>query len=593
MFIRRRDIDFLLYDFLQLETILEESRFQHLDRTSIDSVIETSLRIATDHFASHADWIDRNEPEFRDGQVYVPEVVGEAVEAFADAGLLAAGFDLETDGMQLPETVVSACFAIFDAANVSTAGYPLLTVAAARLLQSFGDDELKDRFLPRMLAGEVMGTMCLSEPDAGSSLGDLRTMAKPADDGTYRLFGRKMWISGAGHDLTDNIVHFVLARIEGAPAGTRGISLFAVPRWLEGDGERRRNDVQVAGVNHKMGYRGITNCALNFGEEDGAVGWLVGEEHRGLRQMFQMMNEARIGVGMAATMSAHAAYLYALDYARERRQGRHPDERSPDTKPVPIIEHADVRRMLLQQKAYIEGAWGLVLHCARLVDEVEVAEEESERERKQLLLDLLTPIAKAWPSEFCLKANELAIQVLGGYGYSREYPVERHYRDNRLNAIHEGTNGIQALDLLGRKVTMQNGAAFRALMSEISDTVAEHIDDEHLGEFATTLGDAVEEVTATTMTLGQTAMEGNIRLFLANAHDYLVMLGHLVVGWVWLRQAAAAQRALKAGRSEDLLRGKLAACRYFFRRELPRVTVKATLLRELEDTPLATPPSQL
>ena len=592
MFIRRSEIDFLLHDVFDVASLCESPRYAHLGRETVDSIIDTALRIAAEKLDPHADWLDRNEPTFENGVVRVPEVVGEAIRAVADAGFIAAGFDLERGGMQLPELVVMAYVAIFNAANVSTAGYPLLTMAAAHLLNSFGDDALKARFLDDMLAGRAMGTMALSEPQAGSSLGDLRTTARAADDGTYRLSGNKMWISGAGHDLTDNIVHFVLARIEGGPAGTRGISLFAVPRWLDDEHGRRRNDVHVAGLNHKMGYRGTTNCALNFGENEGAVGWLVGEPHRGLKYMFQMMNEARIGVGMAATMSAHTAYLYSLQYARERRQGRHPDDRDPTSEPVPIIEHADVRRMLLQQKVYIEGAWALIMYCARLVDEIAIADDEEERHSKQLLLDLLTPIAKAWPSEFCLKANELAIQILGGYGYSREYPVERHYRDNRLNAIHEGTNGIQALDLLGRKVTMENGAAFRELVSRILSTVEELREDAELAEHAQALADAVETVTAVTMKLGQTAMQGEVRLFLANAHDYLVMLGHLTVGWMWLIQAAAARRALGSS-DEDYLRGKIEACRFYFRREMPIVASKANLLIALEDTPLRSRPTRL
>ena len=539
-FIRRRELDFQLYELFALDDVLASPGHQHLDRATVASVLDTAMRVAGDKFASNADFIDAHEPEFRDGEVVIDDSVRESVEAFADAGFIAGGFDPEHGGMGLPQSVVFGYTAVFNAANVATAGYGLLTVAAAHLLESYGSPELVERYFASMLAGETLGTMCLSEPDAGSSLGDLRTTARPADDGTYRLSGSKMWISGAGHDMTPNILHLVLARIEGAPAGTKGISLFAVPRWLGEGAERRRNDVEVVGLNHKMGYRGITNCALNFGEQGGAVGWLVGEPHRGLRYMFQMMNEARIEVGLAAVMSAHTAYLYALEYARERKQGRHPDVRDATTPPIAIIEHADVRRMLVQQRAYVEGGWALCMQCASCLDEVATASTDAERSESQQLLDLLTPVAKAWPSSWCLKANELAIQVLGGYGYSREYPVERHYRDNRLNAIHEGTNGIQALDLLGRKVAGDGGSALGVLMARIARDSEHASRFEELVEHAEALTKACDRLTAVSMALGAVAMEGQIRRFLANASTYLDLFGHVVVAWQWLRMATIA-----------------------------------------------------
>ena len=346
----------------------------------------------------------------------------------------------------------------------------MLTMANANLIAKFGTPDQIDAFLRPMLAGRFSGTMALSETQAGSSLADILTRAEPQADGTYRLFGSKMWISGAEHELTDNIVNLVLAKIPGGPAGTKGISLFIVPKYLvnEDGSIGERNNVVIAGLNHKMGQRGITNTVLNF---DGAVGYLVGEPHRGITYMFTMMNEARLGVGMGAVSLGYTGYLKSLDYARERPQGRPVTAKDPTTPQIPIIEHADVKRMLLAQKAYVEGGMALLLYCAKLVDLQHSAQTDAERDAVTLLLDILTPVGKSWPSQWCLEANSLAIQVHGGYGYTREYDVEQHYRDNRLNPIHEGTHGIQSLDLLGRKVTQRGGASLAALGEAIAQTV--------------------------------------------------------------------------------------------------------------------------
>jgi alkylation response protein AidB-like acyl-CoA dehydrogenase len=369
----------------------------------------------------------------------------------------------------------------FTAANIGTAAYSFLTMANASLLLEHGTPEQVERFVGPMLEGRFFGTMTLSEPHAGSSLGDVLTRAVPADDGTYRVFGSKMWISGGDHEMGDNIVHLVLARLPDAPAGTRGISLFVVPKHLVADdgsiGER--NDVALAGINHKLGSRGTVNTAPVFGGgaftpggAPGAVGYLVGEPHRGLSYMFHMMNAARLGVGMSATTTAYTAYLKALDYARSRPQGRRLGGADPGQPQVPIIEHADVRRMLLAQKAYVEGALALNLWCSRLLDVQASPRDDAEATEAGLLLDLLTPIAKSWPSQWGQESNSLAIQVLGGAGYTRDYDVEAHWRDQRLNPIHEGTHGIQALDLLGRKVLGGGGASLAALAGRIGRTVA-------------------------------------------------------------------------------------------------------------------------
>jgi alkylation response protein AidB-like acyl-CoA dehydrogenase len=425
-----------------------------------------------------------------------------------------------------------------------------------------------------MLEGRYFGTMCLSEPGAGSSLADVSTRAERQDDGSYRLTGNKMWISGGEHDLSENIVHLVLARVAGAPEGVKGLSLFIVPKVLP-DGTR--NDVSLAGLNHKMGYRGTTNTLLNFGERGGAVGELIGEEGRGLTYMFHMMNEARIGVGLGAVALGYTGYLKSLQYAKERVQGREVGSRLP----VPIAEHADVKRMLLAQKSYVEGALGLLLFCSRLVDEEKSAESQEERAAAHLLLDVLTPIAKSWPSQWCLEANNLAIQVHGGYGYTRDYDVEQHYRDNRLNPIHEGTHGIQGQDLLGRKVTMGGGAGLAALAATMRATIGRAGDSPYAAELAATV-DRVLEVTAVIWS------QPDPVLALANASLYLEALGHVVVGWVWLEQVLAAE-----GKEGDFYDGKRAAAAYFFGYELPRVGPQLDLLSRLDRTTLDTPTAWL
>jgi alkylation response protein AidB-like acyl-CoA dehydrogenase len=585
--VNRRELEFLLFDLLRAEELTQRPRFAEHDRRTFADAVDTACRIAETHFAPHNRKADVNEPHW-DGKTVtmIPEVKA-ACDAFAHAGFLAAHHDGALGGMQLPWCVTEACFAAFQAANIATAAYPFLTIAAANLLLAHGSQEQHAIYLKPMLDGRFFGTMALSEPQAGSSLADIRTRAEPTDEGHYRITGTKMWISAGEHELSENIVHLVLARIKGAPPGVRGISLFLVPKFLvNADGSLgARNDVRLAGLNHKLGYRGTTNTLLSFGEAGNCVGYLVGEAGRGLDGMFHMMNEARIGVGLGAAMLGHAGYLYALDYARNRPQGRRPDAKDPAAPQVPIIEHADVRRMLLAQKAYTEGAMALCLYAARLVDEQHTHPDDRERKRAGLLLDILTPIVKAWPSEWCLEANKLAIQVLGGYGYTREFPVEQYYRDNRLNMIHEGTNGIQAIDLLGRKVPLANGAALAALGEEIETTIRAAV---ALPEEARALADALAAARATLVALAAQRQSGGATAYLANASAFLDLLGHTVIAWMWLKQATLA-----AGRDDAYHRGKLAACRWFCRWELPKVHAWASALQLGDDTTLRLDPAEL
>lgn len=586
MIVNRRDLEFLMFELLELESLMKYPRFASIDREAVSDVLDTAQSLAEAMFLPIAGTLDAQEPRFEGGKITIMTEVGKALSAFAEAGFFAAAFDEAAGGLQLPYTVATAANGIFACANTAVFNYAFLTMAAANMLNAFGSREQKDLYLPRMLAGKWFGTMCLSEPQAGSSLGDIRTRAEPAGDGAYRITGNKMWISGGDHELAENIIHMVLAKVPGGPPGVKGISLFLVPRYRVGsDGARGAwNNVALAGLNHKMGQRGTTNCLLNFGENGETLGYLVGELHQGLRYMFSMMNEARLGVGHSAVMSALGGYLYSLDYARTRRQGRRIQEKDPASPQVTLIEHSDVRRMLLAQKAAVEGALGLVLACARLVDERNATNDRTTRAECGLLLDILTPVAKSWPSEYCLEANKLAIQILGGYGYTRDYPVERLYRDNRLNHIHEGAYAIQAIDLLGRKVRMEDGAAYALLHSRIDAALGAAADLDGLIEEVVVLRAALaalDDATATVLACQ------DIELALANATLYLEAFGHVVIGWIWLRQAMAAHRGLAAvnGATERAFyEGKLSACRYFFRYELPNVHAKLALVRGLDST---------
>ena len=586
-----RDLQFLLYEWLDSEALTRRPHYADHSRETFDGALELAERVATDHFAPHNKAGDAEEPHFDGERVHVIPEVKKALQVYAETGLPTLGMPESVGGAQVPRVITSACTAWFQAANLSTSAYASLTSGNAALLLEHGTQEQIDTFVRPMVEGRFTGTMCLSEPQAGSSLADITTRAQPQGDGTHRLFGNKMWISAGDHELTENIVHLVLAKLPDAPPGVKGISLFIVPKYLVGtDGSlQERNDVVPAGINHKMGYRGTVNTLLNFGEgkyapggRPGAVGHLVGEPHRGLSYMFHMMNSARIGVGAGATAVGYTGYLKSLEYARERLQGRPSGAKDPAQPQVPIIEHTDVRRMLLAQKSYVEGAMALVLYCARLVDDSATHENQKERRRAHLLLDALTPIVKSWPSQWCLQANSLAIQVHGGYGYTREYDVEQHYRDNRLNAIHEGTHGIQGLDLLGRKAVIDDGARLGLLVRTIQESVERA---RALGgteaEFADLLQTALDRVSETAAAAWS---DGVPDTALANATVYLEAVGHVVVAWVWLEQLVAAH-----GRKGAFYEGKRAAAAYFFRHELPRTGPQFDLVASRDTTVLHTP----
>ena len=591
----RTTLDFLLYDWLDVGSFQQRARFSDHSRETFDAVLDTCERIAREKYAPFNRLVDIEEPRFDGEKVILPQATHDAQKAYAESGMLSAAQDYDIGGMQLPYTVEAAANTFFAMASVSM-GTGMLTVGNANLLMAHGTETQKKVFALNEFSGRWSGTMCLSEPQAGSSLSDVMTRALP--DGQsfesdplghrYRLKGNKMWISAGEHELTENIVHLVLAKIPDANGklipGVKGISLFIVPKKLvnaQAELTGVRNDVALAGLNHKCGWRGTTNTLLNFGEGkypvqtdntesdgSGAIGYLVGEPGKGLGYMFHMMNEARIGVGLAATMLGMAGYEASLAYAKNRPQGRPVSGGSQKVikdaaqGQVRIIEHADIKRMLLAQKSYCEGALALELYCAKLVDEQHTGSLESVNEAR-LLLEVLTPIAKSWPSEWCIEANSLAIQIHGGYGYTRDFPVEQYWRDNRLNMIHEGTHGIQAMDLLGRKVLMEEGAGLKVLASRMLATCDKAMLSSELTPNAQSLKVALGKVAAATQQAWST---GQPQEALANAVPYLQAFGHLVLAWTWLDVVASTQSHQTTA---DV--GRRAAAEFFFQYELPKI----------------------
>ena len=591
----RSTLDFLLYEWLDVSSLQQRERFSDHSRETFDAVLDTCERIAKEKYAPFNRLVDTEEPRFDGEKVILPQATHDAQKAYAESGMLSASQDYDIGGMQLPYTVEAAANSFFGMASVSM-GSGLLTVGNANLLMAHGSELQRQVFALNEFSGRWSGTMCLSEPQAGSSLSDVMTRATPDGDAfdsdplgaRYRLKGNKMWISAGDHELTENIVHLVLAKIPDADGklipGVRGISLFIVPKKLVNEKAELtgvRNDVALAGLNHKCGWRGTTNTLLNFGEGkfkvqtdntasdgSGAVGYLVGEPGRGLSYMFHMMNEARIGVGMAATMLGMAGYEASLEYAKNRPQGRPVAGGSQKVvkdaaqAQVRIIEHADIKRMLLAQKSYSEGALALELYCAKLVDEQHTGDAVAADEAR-LLLEVLTPIAKSWPSEWCLEANSLAIQIHGGYGYTRDFPVEQYWRDNRLNMIHEGTHGIQGMDLLGRKVLMEEGRGVHLLGARMRETADKAMVFADLAEDAKALNTALQKVIAATQMAWSS---GQPQEALANAVPYLQAFGHLVLAWIWLDVSASCRGAQTPAQT-----GRQAASKFFYHYELPKI----------------------
>lgn len=574
MFYSKRDLRFQLYEVLDTASLTHYPYFQDHSRDSFDMIIEAADQIAEKMLFPLLTDMDKNEPQLVNGKIRVHEGMKAIVKRFGEDGWINAPFSYEHGGQQIPTTVLNAASFILQAANYSASVYPFLTTGAANLIVTFGSKQLQQIFTPKMFSGEWQGTMALTEPDAGSSLSDISTTATPtSQQGVYTIKGQKIFISCGDHDACDNVIHLMLARIVGAPAGVKGISLFVVPqkRIDAISGNLEQNDVISAGIYHKMGYKGSPIAHLMMGENDNCYGYLVGEAHKGLIYMFQMMNEARIGVGTNATAIGTAAYHASLKYAKERPQGRKVTEKDPLKPQTLIINHPDVRRMLLFQKAIVEGSLSLLLYCNYLTD-IGHVEQGDTQENALLLLDYLTPIAKSYPSEMCCLTTSAAVQIHGGAGYTTEFPVELYYRDARIHPIHEGTTGIHGLDLLGRKTTMQQGKAAQLFTTEVMKTIETTMPHPALHDMAKQLQQAalrVQKVTAHLLGIGST----NVEAYLADATLYLEMIGTVAIAWQWLRQAQAAQTALDTPPSvdSDFYNGKIMTAKYFYEYELIKI----------------------
>jgi alkylation response protein AidB-like acyl-CoA dehydrogenase len=585
-FFSKRNLQFLLYEVFDTERLTRYDYFQDHARETFDMVLDSAEQIAEKHLKPLLTVMDRQEPQLVDGKIRIHEGMFPILKKFGEDGWINAAFSYEEGGQQIPATVLSSAAFIFQAANYSSSVFPFLTTGAANLIRSFGSEELKNTYTPLMYAGRWQGTMALTEPDAGSSLSDITTSAEPTDnEGIYKIKGQKIYISAGDHDGCENVIHLMLAKIKGGPAGAKGISLFVVPqKRIEETGDRRNggetniehrltnNDVITAGVYHKMGYKGAPIAHLMVGSNDNTLGYLVGEPHKGLSYMFQMMNEARIGVGMNATAIGTAAFYASLEYAKERPQGRIISDKDHSKPQVQIIRHADVKRMLLFQKAIVEGSLSLLVQCSLYADLAHVTEGE-EKEKYDLLLDLLTPIAKSYPSEMCCLTTSAAVQILGGAGYTTDFSVEQFYREARIHPIHEGTTAIHGLDLLGRKIIIKNGKALILLVAEIMKTIEEANQHEKLKPHAATLTKYLGKTDSVTKHLLSLASK-DVEVFLSDATLYLELFGIVTIAWQWLVQGIKAEEALQVGAVGDeanFYQGKIHTLRYFYEYELVKV----------------------
>jgi alkylation response protein AidB-like acyl-CoA dehydrogenase len=585
-YIDMNDLRFLLFEVHGIDRLTAHPRFAHVGgREEVGQLLQSAKDIADRELFPYFKEMDSQPVTFKNGGVRSHPQLRQIFKAVAEAGWFAATTDLEDGGIQLPYSVFSAAHMIFEAANNSAQGYLGVSTGAIDLITTFGNAYLKQTFVPPMMEGRWQGTMALTEPEAGSSLSDIRSTAVPTPEGTYQISGQKIFISAGEHEACENFIHLTLARIEGAPAGTRGISLFLIPKFLPSpDGELRYNHVDCVADFQKMGQRGYATTHLVFGESGPTIGYLVGEPNRGLACMFQMMNAARIAVGQTAAAIASAAYHYSLNYARERPQGRQILEKDPSKPQIPIIQHADVRRMLLAQKCFVEGSFSLVMECLRLVDLERITEGE-EQLRVRLLLELLTPIVKTYPSEEGIRSVNQALQIFGGYGYTMDFDAQQYYRDIRIMAIYEGSTGIQSLDLLGRKVNMESGKALVFLAQEIHAVIETAQHQEVLRDHAGSLLAALQTWQSVLIHLQGYAAKGKMDRYLADANLFLELSSLIVMGWQWLKMGivAANPPSDKNSQTTDFYSIKLSTLRYYFKYELPRIHALATTLKDPEE----------
>jgi len=582
-YISMDNLRFLLYEVHKIQDLLGYKRYEHISGIEeINLIINAAKDIADKEMFPFFKEMDEKPVVFKDGKIHSHPQLKNVFKAVADAGWFSATTELGQGGMQLPFTLYSAGHLIFEAANNSAQGYIGLSTGALELIETFGDKSLNEAYVPNMMAGKWQGTMALTEPQAGSSLSDITTAANPTENDYYEIVGQKIFISGGEHEACDNFVHLTLARIKGAPAGTKGISLFVVPKFVPVNGELQYNHVVCAGDFQKMGQRGYATTHLVFGESGTTKGFLVGEANKGLSYMFQMMNSARIAVGQTAAAVASAAYYASLHYANERPQGRPIASKDLTQEQILIINHADVRRLLMQQKAIVEGSLSLIYECLKYFD-LEKVTEGDEKEKMYLLMEILTPIVKTYPTDAGITSVSNALQVLGGYGFTMDFDLQQYYRDIRIMSIYEGTSGIQSLDLLGRKIQMQNGKAFQLLIGEIMQAIhlAKELDE--LNSYAEKLALAMETYKTTLNYLQQFAKQGDIERYLADATVFMELSGIITIAWQWLKQATIAQKALKTGdtsnQSTVFYESKIETMKFFFKYELPKhLSISDTLM---------------
>ncbi len=592
-FVDRRDIDFVLFEQLPLVKLADSERFSGQNTDLYAMVLNEAEKIATEVLAPINAEADREGCRLENGQVIVPKAYHKAYKLFCEGGWVALHTNPELGGQGLPATLFIATSDLFVSACTGFVFYPGLTVAAGHMLEKHAKADLVQRFVPNMYSGKWTGTMCLTEPNAGTAVGDLKSSAVLRDDGTYDITGTKIFISCGDHDLTENIIHLVLARVKGDAPGIKGVSLFIVPKiWVNEDGSLgQSNDVNVAGLEHKMGIHGCSTALLSFGDAGQCRGLLVGEQGKGIKVMFQMMNEARLITGLQGMSLGSASYQIALHYAKERIQGTSiANFKDVDAPRVPIIEHPDVRRMLLLQKSYVEGLRALIYRAGFLLDQAEATDDDDERERLEDVVGLLTPVCKAFGSDMGFRVTEWAMQTLGGYGYISEYGIEQHMRDCKIASIYEGTNGIQAMDLLGRKLTAKNGMVFMGFLQELSAFISAHKKHPQLGEAFNLLEQVKNRLGETTYTFATLAMKDPEPPMLY-ATPFLEMMGQMLVAWMLLEQATIADQKLSAGISRDSADGrfyaaKVATAVFFATNVLPQALATADIIKRLDRSAL-------
>ena len=569
----RRNLDFFLYEVFDIMSLSKFDYFKKHKKDTYNLIVDSAIQLADKELRPFFVEMDRKEPKFEGGHVKVHPQIRKLMKEFGEGGWISADGSEEFGGQELPLTLTSCTQFVFGAANYSASVFPFLSAGAARLIEKFGSEQLKNEYIPKMYNGEWQGTMAMTEAHAGSSLSDISSSAEAIDEEetVFSIKGQKIFISAGDHDGVDNVVHLMLARIKGAPEGTKGISLFVVPQKRYDDkGKELDNDVVTSGLFHKMGYKGAPIVQLDFGGNNACVGFLIGEPNKGLSYMFQMMNEARIAVGLSAASIASAAYYASLEYANERPQGRPVGNKDKSLPQSMIIEHADVKRMLLFQKSIVEGSQSLLLQCAYYADMAKAEKEES-KEIFKLVLELLTPVAKSFPSEMGILSTSAAIQIFGGAGYCQDFPAEQYFREMRIHTIHEGTTGIHALDLLGRKIIMGGGIAFRAFTEEVSKTIKKSkLEITAMSKYGGQLDDVLFRLQNITMKLSTKAMNENKEVFLADATVYLELFGIVAIGWQWLLQANVAQKVLETDPNDKFYQSKIHTMRYYFEYELPK-----------------------